>query len=202
MTATRTLDRPHHDGGTGVPDTDDAALLVAVAAGDHAAFAALYARYHAPLYRHAYRLLGEREAAEDAVQAAFLNVWRRAVGFDPARGAARAWLFASTRNAVTDALRRRAVHARGAVSLDRLTGLIVADDTPTLAERRERHRSIGRGLAALPAAQRESLELAYFGGLTCAEIAARTAVPIGTAKGRLRLGREKLRDVLAPLRAE
>jgi RNA polymerase sigma-70 factor (ECF subfamily) len=202
MSATRALDPPRHDDGTGAPDPADAALLVAVAAGDHAAFAALYARYHAPLYRHAYRLLGEREAAEDAVQAVFLNIWRRAADFDPARGAARSWLLVSTRNAVLDAVRRRAVQARGAVSLDRTGGLASADDPAAQAEGHERRLAVRRGLGDLPAAQREALELAYFGGLTCAAIAARTAVPVGTAKGRLRLARGKLRTALAPLLAE
>ncbi len=168
---------------------DDDALLAAVAGGDR-------------LYRHAYRLLGDREAAEDAVQAAFLNVRRRAASFDPARGAAAGWLFAATRNAVVDTLRWDAVHTRGAVPLDRLARLAATDDTPTLAECRERRVLVRRGLAALPVAQREALELAYDADLTCAAIAARLALPLGTVKGRIRLARAKLRVVLAPLGAD
>jgi len=199
MSALLVLDQPRHAAAAALSDPDDAALLVAVAAGDHAAFAALYARYHTPLYRRAHRLLGDHEGAEDAVQAAFLNVWRRAASFDPARGAARSWLYASTRHAAVDAVRRRAVLARGVVSLDRTGALASADDPAAQAERRERRLAVWRGLGDLPAAQREALELAYFAELTCAEIAARLAVPVGTAKGRLRLAREKLRVALAPL---
>jgi RNA polymerase sigma-70 factor (ECF subfamily) len=184
------------------PSHDDDALLAAVAGGDHAAFAALYARYGDRLYRHAYRLLGDREAAEDAVQAAFLNVWRRAASFDTTRGAASAWLFAATRNAVVDTLRRNAVHTRGAVPLDRLARLAATDDTPTLAEHRERRVLVRRGLATLPIAQREALELAYDADLTCEAIAARLALPLGTVKGRIRLARAKLRVALAPLGAD
>jgi RNA polymerase sigma-70 factor (ECF subfamily) len=198
---TLVLDPPRHDAAA-LSDPDDATLLVAIAAGDHAAFAALYARYQAPLYRRAQRLLGDHEGAEDAVQATFLNIWRRAADFDPARGAARSWLYASTRHAAVDALRRNAVQARGAVSLDQIGGLAAPDDPTIPVERRERRDWVGRGLAGLPRAQRESLTLAYFAGLTCAEIAARTAVPLGTAKGRLRLARAKLRVVLGPLARE
>ena len=202
MSALLVLDQPRHAAAAALSDPDDAALLVAVAAGDHAAFAALYAQYHTPLYRRAHRLLGDHEGAEDAVQAAFLNVWRRAASFDTTRGAASAWLFAATRNAVVDTLRRNAVHTRGAVPLDRLARLAATDDTPTLAEHRERRVLVRRGLATLPIAQREALELAYDADLTCEAIAARLALPLGTVKGRIRLARAKLRVALAPLGAD
>jgi len=123
----------------------DAALLARIAAGDQTAFAVLYDRHSAPLYRRTRRLLGEREAAEDAVQTAFLNVWRGAGTFTPARGDAGAWLMASASHAALDQLRGRAGRARGDVPLDALAERAVPDD-PHAAVAPDEHRHLTEAL--------------------------------------------------------
>jgi len=181
------------------PCADKSALLTAIAARDQAAFAELYDRYSTPAFRLAYQLLGERGAAEDVVQEVFLTIWRRAAGFDAARGNVQAWLLTSVRHAVISRLRGKQGRARFDVSIDALAGFANTDDPQATAEANERSTLVRHGLGTLPAAQREVIELAYFAELTCEEIAARTAVALGTAKGRLRLARGRLRTVLAPV---
>ena len=177
----------------------DAALLARIAAGDQVAFAALYDRHSTPLYRRAYRLLGQREAAEDAVQTAFLNVWRRAGTFDPARGDAGAWLMVSVSHAAIDQLRGRAGRARGDAPLDGLVTRAASDDPHAVVVARERRGLVRVGVAALPAAQREAVTLTYFAEMDGTALATHEGVPLGTVKGRLRLARAKLRDTFAAL---
>jgi RNA polymerase sigma factor (sigma-70 family) len=143
------------------------------------------------------------------VQEVFLTVWRRAASFDPSRGAVESWLLTSVRHAAIDRLRGKHGRARFDMSIDRLSGPTIRhdrlagptarDDPQAMVEARELREGVRRGLDALPAAQREAIELAYFAELTCEEIATRTAVALGTAKGRLRLARGRLRTALAPM---
>ncbi len=176
----------------------DSALLAAIAARDGAAFAELYARYGTPAYLLAVRLLGEHDTAEDVVQEVFFAVWRRAASFDPTRGHVESWLLTSVRHAAISRLRGKQGRARCDVPIERIAGLTARDDPQAVVEAHELREGVRRGLEGLPAAQREVIELAYFAELTCEEIAARTAVALGTAKGRLRLARAKLRTRLAP----
>ncbi len=192
--AQRTTSQP-----TAVSSADDSALLAAIAGRDDDAFAELYARYGTPAYSLALRLLGEHGIAEDVIQEVFLAVWRRAASFDPARGNVQAWLLTSVRHAAISRLRGKQGRARFDISIDRVVGLTTRDDPQALAEARELRDGVRRGLGTLPAAQREVIELTYFAELTCEEVAARTAVAVGTAKGRLRLARAKLRTHLAPV---
>jgi len=178
---------------------DEAALLTAIVARDQVAFAALYDRYSTPAFRLAYQLLGERGAAEDVVQEVFLAIWRRASGFDAERGNVQAWLLTSVRHAAISRLRGKHGRARLDVSIDALAGFATNDDPQAAVEASERRAIVRRGLGTLPQAQREAIELAYFAELTCEEIAARTAVALGTTKGRLRLARSRLRTLLAPI---
>jgi RNA polymerase sigma-70 factor (ECF subfamily) len=177
---------------------DETALLAAIVARDQTAFAELYDRYSTPAYRLAYQLLGERGAAEDVVQEVFLAIWRRAADFDATRGNVQAWLLTSVRHAAISRLRGKHGRARFDVTLDALADFANGDDPHATAEANERRTLVRRGLGILPAAQREAIELAYFAELTCEEIAARTAVALGTTKGRLRLARGRLRTILAP----
>jgi RNA polymerase sigma-70 factor, ECF subfamily len=173
----------------------DAALVAAIGRRDEAALAALYDRYGRLAFALAYRLLADRGSAEDVVQDAFLAVWRHAERYRPERGAPRAWLMTIVHHAAID--RRRGRHKRelGDVPLDDVAFALEADERDAfeaVAEGIEAER-VRRALGELPPEQREAIELAYFGGLTHQEIAERTGAPLGTIKGRMRLGLGKLR---------
>jgi len=177
----------------------DEALLAAVADGDQAAFAALYDRHNLLACNLAGRLLGDREAAEEVVQDVFLRLWRGAATFDPARGAARAWLLSSIHHAAISRTRGRWAHERRAVALNDRVLPPAPDDPASEVEAAERASGLRAGLATLPAAQREAVELYYFADLSGPALAARTATPLGTVKGRLRLARAQLRATLATM---
>ncbi|RIK41207.1 MAG: RNA polymerase subunit sigma-70 [Chloroflexi bacterium] len=164
--------------------------------GDDAALGELYDRYSGPAFALALRMLGERGVAEDVVQEAFLSVWRRASTFDTERGSVRAWLLSIVRNAAIDRTRGRNRQRQGDVALDDVAYRLAADDVwSEVAQRLERER-VRAALRELPSEQRETLELAYFGGMTQAEIAARTGEPLGTVKSRARLGLRRLERLL------
>lgn len=178
----------------------DDELIEAIRGGDAGALAVLYDRHGRQCFAVAYRVLDDGGAAEDAVQEAFLAVWRQAGSYRPERGAVRTWLLAIARNAAVD--RRRGRHARplGDVPLDGVEARLATeeDDTFAIVASGLLREQVRAALAALPAGQRQAIELAFFHGLTHQEIAERTGLPLGTIKGRLRLGLHKLRVVLAP----
>jgi len=176
----------------------DAALVLAIGRRDDAALAELYDRYGRLAFALAYRLLGERGAAEDVVQDAFLAVWRHAERYRPDRGAPRSWLMTIVHHAAIDRRRGRQRREHGDVPLDDVAFGLESDEADTfetVAQGIEAEQ-IRRALADLPAEQQQAIELAYFGGLTQQEIAARTGAPLGTIKGRIRLGLGKLRSGL------
>jgi RNA polymerase sigma-70 factor, ECF subfamily len=174
----------------------DATLVRAVARGDIAAFEDLYERYARLVYSAAVRLVG-LEAAEDVAQDVFLNLWRRAGHFDPERGCLQAWLLGITRHAAVDRLRRRAVQARGQAALAAREADQPLDGVADAVVDRSEARRLHRALARLPEPQRNTLALAYLGGRTQEEIATLTSAPLGTVKGRVRLGLTHLRTRLA-----
>ena len=152
----------------------------------------LYARYGNAAFSLAYRITLNRETAEEVVQASFFAAWRGAATFRPERGAARSWLLGIIHHRAIDEVRGRT--ARGqTVPLDEQLPIASKDDVWPAVEQTLDREEIRRALASLPQEQRESIELAYFGGLTYPEIASRLGVPLGTIKSRLRLGLEKLR---------
>jgi len=156
---------------------------------------ALYARYGRLALGVAYRILNDRTAAEDAVQEAFVAVWRHAAGFDASRGGLRNWLLSIVRNRAIDRLRGNA-KARVEVQLDSTeSGAGAPDPWATVALDLER-KQIREAFDELPEAQRRTLSLAYFAGLTQVEIAKLMQVPLGTVKGRTRIGLEKMRAFL------
>jgi len=173
------------------PDPE-AELLVRVAAGEERALAALYDRVSAAAYGLALRITGDTAAAEDVVQEALLRVWRRADRYEPARGAARAWLLRLVRNAAIDQVRARGARGRaeeGAAAED-----VAAPERPDEALLRfERGRRVRAALDELPREQRRVIEIAYFEGLSHSEIAAREGAPLGTVKTRIRDGVLRLR---------
>ena len=179
--------------GVAPPGTDDpdAPLVLAMARGDQTALAELYDRYAFLLLGIAIRIVKDRREAEDLLHDVFLEVWRSAKDFDPKRGRVRTWLTIRMRSRALD-LQKSARVSRNAGDdgLDYLADDADASHAPDHARLRE-------VLGELPADQREVIELAYFQGLTCSEIAKRVAIPIGTVKSRVAAAMDKLRAALA-----
>lgn len=173
---------------------DDDQLLAAIAGGDEAALAELYDRYGRAAYALAVRIVRDPALAEDAVQDAFLAAWRTAASFDPSRGQASTWLITLVHRRSVDVVRRE--ERRRADPLDDAP-VASGGSTDESAETREQRREVQAALATLGPAERESLELAYYGGLSQSEIAERLGVPLGTVKSRMFGGLAKLRDALA-----
>jgi RNA polymerase sigma-70 factor (ECF subfamily) len=181
------------DSGGGRSDADgDAALVAAIAAGDRRALAELYDLYAGVLLALGLRIVRDRREAEDLLHDVFLEVWRTARDYDPTRGRVRTWLTIRMRSRALDQQKSARVsrNAGDDSVLDR-----VADDASDPAGSPDRTR-VRVALTALPLEQRQVLELAYFEGLSCAEIAARIEVPIGTVKSRVASGLGKLRHSL------
>ena len=167
----------------------DAVLVAAMAAGDRAALATLYRRYGGLMLSIAMRIVGERNQAEDLLHDVFLEAWRSAKDFDPQRGSVRTWLAIRVRSRSLD-VRKSARVSRNAGD----TGLdALSSNAPLPSPDHERVRA---ALASLSSEQRRVVELAYFEGLSCSEIAARLSVPIGTVKSRLAAGLRRLREAL------
>jgi RNA polymerase sigma-70 factor, ECF subfamily len=165
--------------------------------GESRAFALIYDRHAGPAYSLAYRILGSRGAAEDAVQEAFLTVWRSRSRYMPERGSVRTWVLAICHRRSIDVLRRNMVHVRRQQAAQSETLDLEGERTDLEVERREEAREVRAALDELPPPQRKVLELAYFGGFTHSEIASMLEEPMGTVKGRMRLGLKKLRVQLA-----
>jgi RNA polymerase sigma-70 factor (ECF subfamily) len=176
---------------------EDRDLMVRVVGGEISAFEAIYDRHSAQVFALAMRVTGRQRAAEEATQDVFLGLWRRAAGYDPDRGTLRTWLLAMVRNRSIDWLRREARYDR-VVEIDDVLAerLEAAERTDLEVVTREESRHARQLLLGLPAEQRQVIELAYFRGLTHTEIAVRLDIPLGTVKGRQRLGLAKLRQKL------
>ena len=179
----------------GVAATDEM-LVERVANGDQGSLAELYDRYHAVAFGLAARITGDRTVAEDVVQETFIGVWRAAGRFSEGRASARTWIIAICHHRAVDVLRRRRPSSPlPDPELPPPVQLVSVDVWPAVSRALDAEAVRG-ALNGLPAAQREAIELAYFGGLTQQEIAARTDVPLGTVKSRVRLGLVALRDAL------
>ena len=174
------------------PAPSDVSLLRRAQTGDGLAFSAIYDRHANAALRVASRLLPNRAAAEDVIQEAFLTLWRTA-HYDSAHGSVRAYLLAIVHNRAIDRLRKDRRHTADTpideTVAERLPG---TDRTELDVERSAVSDVIRSAITGLPDEQRATLELAYFGGLTHVEIADMRREPIGTVKGRLRLGLQKL----------
>ena len=179
-------------------DPGDVDLIQAVARREPTALVALYERHGRLAFALAYRVLGDAPSAEEAVQDAFLRVWRHAATFDPARGGnVRAWLLTIVHHRAIDARRRRHGHPGEHVALEAVEGTLAAPDVWGEVARGLEGERVRDAVAALPGEQRRAIELAYYEGLTHGEIATRTGAPLGTVKGRLRLGLRRLHGLLS-----
>jgi len=174
---------------------DDLALRLVV--GDMRAFEALYDRHAGAGFALACRLVGDPATAEDVIQEAFLSIWRGRAGYRRELGSFRTWALGIIRHKAFDALRRRSAGIRelpdgGEVAARRPSREL----TDIAAIGRMEARGVRLALHALSAEQRQTIELAFLAGLSHTEIAARLELPVGTVKGRARLGLAKLRVTL------
>src|SRR3954465_3762436 len=160
-------------------DHADDELIAAIAGGDHAALLMLYDRYGRMAYGLAYRILGDPGTAEEAVQDAFLRVWRRAATFDPerARGAVRAWLLTIVHHCAIDLVRRRAGAPPVVAGLDEIAERQAVPDAWSDVSGRLDQERVRTAVATLPGEQRRAIELAFFDGLPHREIAERDGLP-------------------------
>ncbi|HEX8752192.1 MAG TPA: sigma-70 family RNA polymerase sigma factor [Solirubrobacterales bacterium] len=177
----------------------DEELMPLIGEKDPEAFAVFYDRHGGAAYSLAYRIVGERGAAEDVTQEAFVSIWRSGARFDRARGSVRSWTLSIVRNRAIDALRSRAAKApRLAFDDEAILEQRPAEElTEEEAVRRETASELRGALGALPDEQSRVIALAYFGGFSQSEIARMLGLPLGTVKGRMRLGLEKIRAELA-----
>ena len=175
----------------------DDELIAAVARGDQAALLALYDRHSRVAYGLAHRILGDAGAAEEAVQDAYLRLWRRAATFDASRGNARSWLLTIVRHSAIDLLRRRAGAPPVVAGLDEMADRRSVPDAWSEVSGRIESDRVRTAVETLPGEQRRAIGRAFFDGLTHREIAERDGLPLGTVKGRLRLGLKRLSGLLA-----
>lgn len=165
-----------------------------VAGGDARAFEVIYERHATAAFSLAYRICGVQVAAEEVTQDAFLAIWRSGSRYDRTRGSVRNWLLGVAHNRAIDALRRATIHERRRAADEQAAERLEAPErTDVEAARREEARSMRALIDELPGDQRRVIELAYFGGFTHEQIAEMLDAPLGTVKGRMRLGLEKMR---------
>ncbi len=188
-----------------------------VAAGSADALGVLYDRFGPGAHAFARALVGgAADEADDVTAAVFAQLWRSAARYDAARGSVAAWVTMVTRARALDHVRARKRRVRlEERAADDAAGFAAAGSAPTAVplggsgeppdaavERAEVARAVRGSLAALPEAQRRAIELAFFGGLSHADVAAALGQPLGTVKTRIRSGLQKLREALRPFLAE
>lgn len=172
------------------------ALVRAMARGEHAALGTFYDRTLGQAHAVAVRIVQDRDAAEDVLAETYLQIWRDAARYDPARGNPLAWLLTICRSRALDALRRQGpLETRDPVSLTESMVDSAADTADIVTAMQEGSR-VRAALAALPEVARQLLTLAFFRGLSHQEIAAHTGLPLGTVKSHLRKAQEALRERL------
>jgi RNA polymerase sigma-70 factor, ECF subfamily len=175
----------------------DEDVMALVGDGDPRAFEVLYDRHAGAAFSLAYRMVGNRAVAEDISQEAFLSIWRSRLRYRADRGSVRTWVLGIVHHRAIDGLRRNLVHDKRRTSAE---GLEERQEAPELTDvevaRRDEARHVRSAIATLPTEQSKVIELSYFGGFTHTQIAEMLETPIGTVKGRMRLGLEKLRHEL------
>jgi len=171
----------------------DEELMQLVRRGQAAAFEAVYERHASAAFSLAYRIVGTRNGAEDVSQEAFLNLWRSAARYERARGSVRTWILGIVHHRAIDYIRRATVHDKRRASDEGIQERFEAPErTEAEVARRDEARTVRKAIGTLPSEQSQVIELAYFGGFTHMEIADMLDAPVGTVKGRMRLGLQKL----------
>jgi RNA polymerase sigma-70 factor (ECF subfamily) len=182
-------------------EIEDVSLAQRVAGGDSSALEKLYDRYAPPVYSLALRIVRDPETAEELAQEVFLRLWRYAGTYEPTRGRFAGWLLGITHNLALNEVRRWQSRPQKAdlVTDDDERAYELVDERADSAEAawvNIRREAIVRALAQLPAPQRRAIELAFFGGLTHLEIANLLGDPLGTIKSRIRIGMQRLKQLL------
>jgi len=172
----------------------DEDLMSLMEGGDEEAFAALYDRHSRAAYSLSYRMMGDRQAAEDLTQDAFLKVWRSAGGYRSERGSVRTWILSIAHNRGIDQLRSLASRRRTQDRVEQSAPRSQPSEAFAETWRNRQREQIREALSTLPEEQLKILELAYFSGYTHVEISNLMDLPLGTVKGRMRLGLKKIRE--------
>jgi RNA polymerase sigma-70 factor (ECF subfamily) len=172
----------------------DEDLVSLAEGGDAEAFAGLYDRHSRAAYSLAYRMMGERQAAEDLVQDAFLEVWRAAGSYRAERGSVRTWILSIVHHRGIDQLRSTARRRQIVDKVEATTPTSQPSEAFSETWRNSQREQVREALRVLPPEQLKVLELAYFSGYTHKEIAELLDLPLGTVKGRMRLGLKKIRE--------
>lgn len=184
--------------GGGPPEPVDGELLRRMQLGEESGLELLYARYGGLVFTLALRIVGDPELAREVLQDTFLRCWDGSESFDARRGRVPWWLMGIARNRAIDLLRSRPHQARLREQEELTVGIgepIQPDAMDTLTMR----HAVVSALQGLPIAQRQAIELAYYGGLTQTEIAHELGTPLGTIKSRTREAMDRLRTLLWPL---
>ncbi len=175
----------------------DEDLMQLVRRGQAAAFEVIYERHASAAFSLAYRIVGTRNGAEDVSQEAFLSIWRSGARYERARGSVRTWVLGIVHHRAIDHIRRATVHDRRRAGDEGIEERFeAAERTDVEVARREEARTVRSAIESLPSEQSQVIELAYFGGFTHTEIAGILEAPVGTVKGRMRLGLKKLGEQL------
>ena len=182
------------DGGRQYLILADEDLISLVETGDADAFATLYDRHSRAAFSLAYRMMGERQAAEDLAQDAFLKAWRGAGSYRAERGSVRTWILSIVHNRGIDQLRSHASRRRTQDKMEAITPLSQPSEAFAETWRNSQRDQVREAMGTLPSEQLKILELAYFSGYTHVEISELLGLPLGTVKGRMRLGLKKIRD--------
>jgi RNA polymerase sigma-70 factor (ECF subfamily) len=172
----------------------DEDLISLVEANDAEAFAVLYDRHSRAAYSLAYRMMGERQSADDLMQDAFLKVWRGAGSYHSERGSVRTWILSIVHNRGIDQLRSLASRRRTQQKIEASAPRSQPSEAFAESWRNSQREQVREALKTLPPEQLKVLELAYFSGYTHVEIARLLDLPLGTVKGRMRLGLKKIKD--------
>jgi RNA polymerase sigma-70 factor (ECF subfamily) len=173
---------------------DEDLLSLVATKGSAEAFAALYDRHGSAAYSLSYRMMGGKQAAEDLMQDAFLKVWRNAGSYRTERGSVRTWILSIVHNRGIDQLRSLASRRRTQDRVEASAPVSQPSEAFAQTWRNSQREQVREALGTLPAEQLKILELAYFSGYTHVEIAELLELPLGTVKGRMRLGLKKIRD--------
>ncbi len=172
----------------------DEDLISLAGSGDTQAIGTLYDRHGKVVYSLAYRMMGHQQAAEDLVQEAFLKVWRSAGSYRVEKASVRTWILSIVRNSAIDVLRSTASRRKTQERVEAQTPSSQPSEAFGEAWRNSQREQIREALRGLPPEQLKVLELSYFSGYTHTEIAQLLDLPLGTVKGRMRLGLKKIRE--------